>query len=196
MLDEAELRKVIPGIPNRAVTGPFHRIARLQYLLDSLKNNNQLNILNAIGSVIRGGRFNLKGQFEVLYVAGDGLTANREADAIFGRRGTPVVHVGVDVDLSNVLDLTDPAVQRALGTTTKELVAPWFMIQTRGGEAPTQALGRVARDAGLEGLYCPSAQQQPDGRCLAIFPDRLRDTSSVAVTDDSRTLIPERLPKS
>jgi hypothetical protein len=55
----------------------------------------------------------------------------------------------------------------------------WQEKQERGREALTQAIGRIARDSGFEGLLVPSAQGS--GQNLVIFADRLLHGSRLTI---------------
>lgn len=82
-----------------------------------------------------------------------------------------------------------------IGTTRSELAVPWRLEQAAGREPATQVLGRLAHASRrIEGLGYWSTKRVPEGRCLAVFPDRLRSPSELVVADDSGRLAPERLP--
>lgn len=154
----------------------------------SQKFAHQQDILSAKGSFIRGGRFNLKGTFEVLYLSCDLRTCieeiitSAERDGFQVEETLPRTAVGIEVKLSRVLDLTDPAVRRRLGITKKNLTAPnWVKSQNAGQEAFTQQIGRLAREAGFEAILVPSAVAR--GKNLDIFPDRLLSGSSLEVVN-------------
>lgn len=204
MLAEGELRRTLSRLPLVEIAGPFHRVTRLKYAYAHLERTRTLGVLDAIGSRLFGGRFNLKGSFEVLYLACDALTAELEAGTVLfgsdvpqpGRHGEPTVHVGVAGTIHGVLDLTDEEIVKALGTSEAELKAAWRMIQAEGAEAPTQLLGRLAWESRrIQALRYWSRPSTQKGQCVAIFPDRLAAPSEVTVIDDSGRLAPERLPK-
>lgn len=196
MHPEPALRAALATVAVIPLAGSFHRVTDLRYRFDALRTQGRLGALDAIGSRLLGGRFNGKGRFEVLCLGGDALTAQMEAHAILGRRGSPTVHVGVDGRLTRVLDLTSVEIQRALGTTSEELTAEWRLTQARRGEAPTQVLGRLAwASRRIEALYYISAAHPADGRCLAVFPDRVAAPSELTLADDHGVLEPERLPR-
>jgi RES domain-containing protein len=152
--------------------------------------------LASAGSRLRGGRFNPPGEFEVLYVALGFATAFAERDAVLltaaGVRATRAVRTGVllrlECRLAAVLDATDQRVRARLGVNLSDLLGPWLPWNTaaRGrapGVAPSQVLGRtIHASRRFEAILYPSTKD-PTGRCLAIFPDRLRPGSSVAVND-------------
>jgi len=58
------------------------------------------------------------------------------------------VVAAVDGVLSNMVDLSEPAIQKKLGTTTAELTGEWAYTQAISGIAPTQVLGKQASIAG------------------------------------------------
>jgi hypothetical protein len=70
------------------------------------------------------------------------------------------------------LDLSRGDVRRVLGISRERLLGPWRADQHRGREALSQAVGRLAREAGLQGILYPSAAR-PAGRNLFLFPDLL-----------------------
>jgi hypothetical protein len=88
------------------------------------------------------------------------------------------VLVHVRAKLERVLDLTDPAVLavpqvQAAGITPALLTRDgWWMDNDKGLEAPTQAIGRAAYEAGLHGLIRLSAASS-DTRNLDVFVPKL-----------------------
>ena len=156
--------------------------------------------LSSIGSLRAGGRYNMRGEFEALYLASSPVTALREvevlvetADGLRDVKGPPRILLSIEYDLQAVADLTDSAIQDRLGTSLPELCAPWRALNAAGLPAATQVLGNVVHDlAVIEALRVPSARD-PSIDNLVIFPDRLRSTSMVRVFDDSG-LIDARLP--
>lgn len=202
MLGERELRRILFGGPLIPLQGPFHRYTELYYLVEALRERRRPGILAGVGAFLLGGRYNPPRSFETLYVATTGHTALLEAKSTFLASRivadlppeTPLLYVGINGRLSNVLDLTNPDVLTALGTTTEKLEAPWMPFQARGVEAPTQTLGRIAYETGrIEALYYHSTKDKPSGRCVAIFPRRLAPPSSIEIVDH-KGLIGERLP--
>jgi hypothetical protein len=68
------------------------------------------------------------------------------------------------------------------------------MQQMRGREAATQLLGRMVHATlRIEGILFASSKDRPDGRCLAIMPDRLKKGSALEIADDTG-LVKEKLP--
>ena len=105
------------------------------------------------------------------------------------------MHVAVDAILLNVLDLTDPSVQRAVGTTRQELTGEWRATQDSGAEAPTQILGRICYESGrIDAIRYNSSKNPPDGKCVAVFADRLAGPAYLEVFDPFGNLA-QRLSK-
>jgi hypothetical protein len=65
------------------------------------------------------------------------------------------------------------------------LEEPWWLLQDQGREALTQAVGRLARDAGLVGLIVPSAARAR-GANVVVFPDRLVPADRLAIVNADR----------
>jgi RES domain-containing protein len=145
--------------------------------------------LATAGSRERGGRFNPPGAFEVLYVAASVDTAFAERDGLLltaaGIRATRAVRSGMllrlDCRLGAVLDTTEQRVRDRLAIGLADLLGPWLLWTP--SLAPSQAFGEaVHASRRFEGILYPSTKD-PAGCCLAIFPDRLRPSSSVTVRD-------------
>jgi hypothetical protein len=106
----------------------------------------------------------------------------------------PYVHFVVRGRLQKVLDLTDAGVLATLKTTEDEMTGPWILGQVQGDEAPTQILGRVVHAVRrIEAILFTSSKDRPEGRCLAVLPDRLKRGSSLEIVDETG-LVKERLP--
>ena len=156
--------------------------------------------LSSIGSLRAGGRYNMRGEFEALYLASSPVTALREVEALVataeglrGVKGPPRILLSIDYELQAVVDLTEPKAQQLLDSSLAELSAPWRALNAAGTTAPTQLLGSVVHELSvIEALRVPSARD-PATDNVVIFPDRLRSTSTVRVFDDSG-LIDARLP--
>lgn len=153
--------EAIASLPGRPLRSRFYRI---------LPGHLRDRALSTEGSVLYGGRYNPKDAFGALYCSEKPATCIAEVrKATAGRTLSAFVLVSVTVELQRVLDLTDHAVLQRLGLRSEDLIAPDW--------APTQELGRLAREAGFEGLLVPSAAAP--GTNLVLFPDYLASASSV-----------------
>lgn len=152
------------------------------------------DIASVRGSIIAGGRYNLKGTFGVLYLSTDIHTCIEEVTRATQRRefevaeGLPRTVIGIELKLARVLDLTDPKILRRIGIGQRVLKnVDWLHIQnSRGEEAITQTIARYARDAGFEGLLVPSAVC--GGKNIDIFIDRLDSSSLLLPINDDKLL--------
>ncbi len=89
------------------------------------------------------------------------------------------VFCAVELDLSRVLDLTAGEVRRRLVVSQSRMVAEdWRRQADAGKEALTQAIGRAAFSAGIEGLLVPSAALR-GGANMVVFPPNLEPRSRV-----------------
>src|SRR3984893_9341980 len=80
------------------------------------------------------------------------------------------------------------------GCRPDEMTSPWIVGQVQGDKAPTQILGRVVHAVRrIEAILFPSSKDRPEGRCLAVLPDRLKRGSSLEIVDETG-LVKERLP--
>jgi hypothetical protein len=140
-------------------------------------------------------------QFEILYLAGDPVTALFEFQAIFGDPSSAIPNprisatvLNVRVVLHAIYDLTHVAqAQVPLDVTAQELTGDWRGYQTRRphrpiplpvGQAPTQELGMHIFRSGIEGFLAPSAKI-PTNQNLVIFPQNLRSGSRVTYADSN-----------
>ena len=118
-----------------------------------------------------GSRYVLASGPASLYLAFDADTANREGNQIFyqtsaapsglalrrngGLRPDLVVILGIFINRSNLLDLTDSTVQQTLKLKKAELLGAWLGVTN----APTQVLGdAIFQDGHFAGLIYQSAQ--------------------------------------
>ena len=181
----------LSSLPTLSTQGQVCRVINIRYVSTAL---------SSIGSLQKGGRYNLPQAFEALYLAEDPITALLEVEAI-SKAGTqlrffvkpPLVVLSLYYQISTILDLTNPDNQSALGTNLQELTGNWLLMSMRGEAAPTQTLGEAAYSLqSIEALKVPSARD-PNTYNLVVFPDRLSVNSWLRVYDDSGT-INARLP--
>ena len=177
------------GLAAQALEQTFFRVIHARYAATAL---------SAVGSYRFGGRYNPASSFEVLYLADSPVTALEEVEALLrsakalqGVKGPPRILLSVDCVLQSALRLGDYL--PALGLSLADITAPW-REQLRRGETPiTHRLGSLAYQRGdIEALLVPSAKN-PETFNLAVFPERLRQGSSLRVFDDSG-MIEARLP--
>ncbi len=131
------------------------------------------DLLNGEGSFGYGGRYNPKGAFRAIYGSLDLDTATAELLAHHRRQGRPdpeadvfpFVSVSLEAEADRLIDLTDAVVRRTLRVSLKDLTGDWLDLQNRGQEALTQAIGRLAREAGFQGILFPSAARPGGMSC-------------------------------
>jgi len=200
------LKKVLPNVPRATIHGPWSRAIGFHLLKGpppGAPPGSPPQPLWPGGPASNGARFTPKGGFASLYLAEDPVTALHEVVSVFTPpQGPPVtiktapwVVITVDGVLSNIVDLTLPAVQKALGTSLSELTGEWVYTQAVSGIAPTQTLGQAALECGILGLKYRSAKHMPRGSALVVFADHLKANhpSFLEVVDEYHN-ISQRLP--
>ena len=142
--------------------------------------------------------------FEILYLAEDATVALFEVQALLGSgypgaafvanpAGGAWTLINVQVNLQAIVDLSQRASRRLLGTSVQELTGDWraYALRTparlRGGrhgsDVPTQRLGRsLERIRGLEGFLSYSARIATR-RTLMVFPHKLLPGSQLRYQD-------------
>jgi RES domain-containing protein len=181
------LLRALENAPVQPFSGFAYRVIAEQY---------RDSPLSAIGSVRAGGRYNAPNTFSVLYCADSQLTALLEIEALFntadgqlkGAPRNPDLVLTLRCELARVLDLTDERLLRELGATRDELInltPSRFILNARGEETPTQALGAACSfSGGISALKVPSAANH-HGYCLDILPESLIVGEQVTVLDQS-----------
>jgi RES domain-containing protein len=176
-----ELAKAMQDCLARAIpwSGSIFRSTSPEYA-------NTTDLLSGVGSKSNGARYTPKGSFPTVYGSLDPDTAMHEALAFHRRAGIPVeqamprVFVSMRVALRRILPLTDRRTRALLRLSVRRLTrVRWQDEQDSGREALTQAVGRIARELGFEGLLVPSAQGA--GQNLVLFPDRLLPGSRLEI---------------
>lgn len=151
--------------------GEFYRCCKVRYAKSA-------DLTSGAGSLLRGGRWNAAGVARVVYGSSTPESSVAESLSALRRAGVPPSSSAPFVIAAvwaafDALDLTAAVVLEALGLELGDLAAdPWWRTQGAGRESLTQAVGRAAFEAGLEGLIVPSAAV-PGVLNLAVFPDRL-----------------------
>jgi RES domain-containing protein len=189
VISERRLKGLLSSLAGSTRRGTFFRSIDLQWLLRGTP-------LSAVGSRLRGGRYNRKGGFEAFYLADTPETALYETEAIFklagvvvGVRQPPRVMLSLDYHLQHVLDLREPSVLKNLNLTVDDLKQPWKLLQAEKRPVLTQRIGAAAHAIDVEGLFVPSARVD-NGTNLVIFPDRLRKGSTVELYVGNEPTIP------
>ncbi|HEX4141912.1 MAG TPA: RES family NAD+ phosphorylase [Pirellulales bacterium] len=165
-------------------SGTFFRATATSYA-------NSVDLLSGKGSARSGGRWNPPG-YRSVYGSLDPHTAMSESLANYEDHGIPLsqamplVFVGVDAHLQAVLDVMSTEFLDRLDLTIAGLSQfDWQAEQDAGREALTQAIGRAAYAAGLEGILVPSARVSA-ARNIVVFPQRRRKGSSLRVENARR----------
>jgi|SRR5579871_5135244 len=142
--------------------------------------------------------------FQILYLAEDATVALFEVQALLGSAypgaasvpspaGGPWSLIAVQVDLQAVIDFTQRASRRLIGTSVQELTGDWRGYALRrparlrggvhGADVPTQRLGRrLVRIRGLEGFLSYSARIATR-RTLMVFPHKMLPGSQLRYQD-------------
>ncbi|MFC4291648.1 RES family NAD+ phosphorylase [Sphingorhabdus arenilitoris] len=107
------------------------------------------------GAAITGGRFNERGQ-EALYLALSPITALAECTQGFANRMLPLTLCEYDIDMADIIDLTDAATREAEGVKEADMACSWLRINREGKIAPSQKLARSLIKKGYNGAIVPS----------------------------------------
>lgn len=180
--DASRLRRALERCASRTV-----RWSGVAYRSVSLRYANEHDLLTGVGSQICGARWNPPKSFPTVYLSLDPHTALDEVFAHFLYYRIPIetamprVLVSVRARLGTVFDLIEGKSRSILRVSERRMLdEPWREEQKAGREALTQALGRLARELGWEGLLVPSAAGR--GRTnLIVFPSNLSPDSSLEI---------------
>jgi RES domain-containing protein len=197
MLEGRILQAALEEIVPQPFEGTLFRCVSLRALLGLIKDSagNILitrpnpDFLFANGPVIGGGRFTPKAGAPSLYMGESANTAKLEKRRAAGfgtvkRKQQPIeVNYALEARLVAVLDLTGSDVTDKLETSRSEIVSAW-RFRVDGKTPPTHILGTdVVRSKRFSAIRYPSAAN-PRGKCIVVFPDRLRTAESVSVLDE------------
>ena len=137
------------------------------------------DLLTGDGSFKFGGRWNAPNRFRVVYLSlslEGSLAESIGATTSYGIDPTqclPLTSVVLDADLNRTLDLTLPAIRKLLGISLASMNGcDWELDNRANREAMTQAVGRAACEAGLQGIVVPSVCKRTF-RHLNVFPQNL-----------------------
>lgn len=187
---EKQIQKILASGTKREYKGFCFRNVKPQYA-------DKFSVQSAMGSLVAGGRFNFNGHFGALYLSETPFVCLEEGtrftdtslkhSAEAARKNAavkslPIMFVGFYIELSNVLDLTDPDVLSEIGITEEEMrTTDWFVEQENEREAITQKIGRIAKESGFEAIVARSARC--DGKNIIVFCGNVRAPSRVSVVD-------------
>ena len=174
------------------ISGDSFRLVALRY---------QDSLLSTIGSFKRGGRYNVAQQFEALYVSGSPITALKEIRYLINTPAgvsayptRPYILLSLQYQLHRVIDLTDSHIRNFLDTNVQELTGSWYSF-IEEEIAPTQQLGKIAYDLGVQALKVPSSVDlENNGFNLVIFPENLPPNGFVEIYDPDAEFR-QRLPQ-
>jgi RES domain-containing protein len=146
------------------------------------------DILSGVGSKLHGGRWNPRGIIAV-YLSLSPETAMKEALSHFNYYGLPPknamprVFVAIQVQLQNVLDLTDGAIRQRIKLSKKRLLSTdWRKKMATGRGTLSQMLGSAVHASGFEALLVQSAEDVA-GKNIVIFPDHFHKSSRFYLLD-------------
>ncbi|MGL6074487.1 MAG: RES family NAD+ phosphorylase [Fimbriiglobus sp.] len=142
----------------------------------------QITFINGEGARRNGGRFTPVGSQRTLYLSSDRATATAELDSWYEYYGIPDnafqprILAAVAVSMGLLLDLVAVETLSRLGLDPQQIHEDWRLISDQGGVAAIQTLGRLAYEAGFEGVRYPSARRV-GGFNFALFPDNYHSAS-------------------
>ena len=177
------VRHIVREHPWKSWSGVVFRSVPLEFA-------NPERILDGLGAMKSGGRWNPPGSIPALYCSLNPGTAAEESMRLFETAGLkratvkPRLIVAVRYRLKAVVDLAE-LVDAIHGVDLSDLMAEeWQEINAQGRETMGQALGRALFHAAVEGFRAPSARV-PDAINLVSFPGNLRRTSRQQVLEET-----------
>jgi RES domain-containing protein len=194
MHPEANLPAIIAGLPVQPYNGTCYRLVDFAVLT----GYDPMIPLYTLGPGQKGQRYTPKGGPNALYAAEDIVTAHAEyfridrivlaADASYHLLANPTVQLTIQVNLERVLNIADPDIQAALGTTVAELTGPWRKQMIKKLFCPTQVLATaVFAHGAIQALRYPSARGAEYCN-LIIWEERLALPSYIQVKDSTGSL--------
>src|SRR4029079_3855617 len=96
----------------------------------------------------------------------------------------PRVLAAVAVSVRVLLDLQATDTLSEIGITVDHVAEEWRSSADKGAVAAVQMFGRLAWEAGFEGIRFPSARR-PNGVNLALFPDNYGHESHAVMLNDT-----------
>lgn len=147
------------------------------------------DLVTGAGALLHGGRWNPPEALAAVYGSLTPDTAMAEALEQYRYYGLEPWRMGrrlfcpLRIEASSILDLTEGTHRQRLRVSKDRMRAEdWRTSVASGTEALTQAIGRAAFTAGLEGLLVPS-RPATAGVNLVVYPANLRDPSRIQELD-------------
>jgi RES domain-containing protein len=147
-------------------------------------------IVDGIGAMQAGGRWNPPRTMRVLYCSLNPGTAAEESMRLFegagfnGVRVKPRLIVGIRYRLRFVLGL-EKVLSECAGLDLDQLMEEdWKSFNDKGSETCGQALGRALFHSNVEGFLTPSARVT-GAMNLVVFPENLRKASRQTVLEEA-----------
>jgi RES domain-containing protein len=193
-----KLKSILASVPAISIEQCFYRSVKNA----SLHNYNPPKPLYALGPGNEGARYTPVGGPPCLYVSAKPLTTLCEVAGIASsllEAGAvlpyPLTLYSVKVKLKYVLDLADPEVCKALGTTLQELDGSWEQQLKNSVPVPTHILASAAHASGrFQGIKFVS-HEDPTTINLMIWTETIRYPCYVEVQDSTGQMA-DRIPKS
>jgi RES domain-containing protein len=177
--------RMVRGFP--CLEMPWSGVAFRSVGLDFAKPE---QIVDGIGALRSGGRWNRPGLARVLYCSLEPGTAAEESMRLFEVSGLalqtvkPRLIVGVRYRLKSVIELPR-LIDMIQGMDLAKLMAEeWQNINAKGRETQGQAIGRVLFNLHVEALLVPSARV-PKATNLVVFLPNLRRSSRQEVLEQA-----------
>ena len=221
MLPDPQLAQALATVQRVSLHGPWYRTLAFDHLQGPPRGRPSGSPVEPLwpgGPRLRGARFTPKEtpatpvlvanrSFDSLYVASDVDTALLEVTGVLRPPGSPLplifepqVVMTVDGVLTDVIDLTDRVVQRALGTSRQELTGDWALQQAdyllgQASMPDTQRVGQQAEQIRtIVGLKFPSSKNVR-GFGVVVFTSRLAGGASfVELFNKPSRGLQQRLP--
>jgi hypothetical protein len=192
----ATLAETVLGLPRVRVAGSWTRVLRTELLVKTPPGLSSPDPLWAGGTLLASSRYIPKGLCAALHLADSATTGMAEdvrldapeASPVFETPAKSITLIPVQVDIREVVDLTDVHVREALGVrrldelTALDLDYQAVVRAGAGALSLPKRIGSAAVRCGeVVALKVPSARRTA-GVNLVIFEDRLRELAAGTLT--------------